>query len=300
MNRSICYSLIAVVMLGLMATVTAHSQCTHARQRAWVRVYDNGPARPDTLWFGFDSTATYGYNPSLCEIELPPPAPSGVFDRRWVNIPGREGWDIPDGMGQGFHLDYRAWVSRTKVDTHKIQFQPLIPPGYPMTVKWSPSRILGICDSARLIDEFDGALIDVPMSHGDSSIVIEEDAINTLLVIRYGQKPVITGVGDEQPDRLPRTFGLEQNYPNPFNPTTTIGFQLPVSGHVTLTVYNVLGQHVATLVDGMRNAGYAQIEWTGHDNHGNDVSSGVYLVRMSVQSGGGENFTAVRKLLLAR
>ena len=68
------------------------------------------------------------------------------------------------------------------------------------------------------------------------------------------------------------------NYPNPFNPSTTIKYSLPKAGHLKLSIFNVRGQLVKTLLDGVRPAGEDQtIVWDGSDNQGSSVSSGVYF-----------------------
>jgi hypothetical protein len=166
--------------------------CTRPPARAWLRVADTGAGK-DTLWFGFDSTATYGIDPTLCETELPPIPPAGVFDARFVNIPGREGWEPPLGLGQGVKDDYRIYVNRADIDTHKVLFQPTVPPGYPIVLRWSPTELLRMCDSARLIDAFAGFFVNVRMQAIDSARVTNS-AITNLLVIRYGQKPVPTRI----------------------------------------------------------------------------------------------------------
>jgi hypothetical protein len=90
---------------------------------------------------------------------------------------------------------------------------------------------------------------------------------------------------------LPIEFSLSQNYPNPFNPTTNVAYSLPVSGHVNLTVYNVLGQKVITLVDGHQEAGRDKVkEWDASNN-----SSGVYFYRLTT-----EQNTVTRKMLLLK
>ena len=84
-----------------------------------------------------------------------------------------------------------------------------------------------------------------------------------------------------QEDALPLQFGLAQNYPNPFNPRTTIGFVLPQAQHVTLEVYNLLGQRVVTLVDRPMGAGQHSVGF-----HAADLASGMYLYRLTgAQSG---------------
>jgi hypothetical protein len=82
--------------------------------------------------------------------------------------------------------------------------------------------------------------------------------------------------------QTPRHNGLTQNYPNPFNPETDIEYQIGDSGfpvHTTLTVYNLLGQEVRTLVDGVRNPGYYTVTWDGKNQFGSQVASGIYFCR---------------------
>ena len=83
---------------------------------------------------------------------------------------------------------------------------------------------------------------------------------------------------------LPEGFTLEPNYPNPFNPSTIIPYQLPISSHVRLEVFNVLGQHIATLVDGEQSAGFHTAAWDATDAAGQAVGAGVYIYRMMVGS----------------
>jgi Secretion system C-terminal sorting domain/Bacterial Ig-like domain len=100
----------------------------------------------------------------------------------------------------------------------------------------------------------------------------------------------VTGVDEKRLPRTPVEFSLEQNYPNPFNPSTTIRYQLPTRGYVALRVYNLLGQEVATLVNGVEEAGYRELQWTAKG-----LASGVYLYKL--QAG---NFVQIRKLILLR
>jgi len=82
--------------------------------------------------------------------------------------------------------------------------------------------------------------------------------------------------------RLPVEFSLHQNYPNPFNPETRIVFNIPVRSRVNISVFNMLGQNVAVLADEVYDAGGHAVVWSGTDESGYKVSSGVYLYKMTV------------------
>jgi hypothetical protein len=94
---------------------------------------------------------------------------------------------------------------------------------------------------------------------------------------------------------VPADYGLEQNYPNPFNPETRITYRLPEAGYVALTIYNVLGQEVARLVDGTREAGSHSVTWDGRDSRGQEVSTGVYMYRME-----SSHFVQAKRMLLVK
>lgn len=99
----------------------------------------------------------------------------------------------------------------------------------------------------------------------------------------------------EHPDVLPREFDLLPNYPNPFNPTTSFAVALPVPSHVTLEIYNLLGQRVVKLFDGPAPAGYLDLTWNGKDSRGRQVGSGVYFYKVEAQ-----DFRQVRKMVLLK
>ena len=80
---------------------------------------------------------------------------------------------------------------------------------------------------------------------------------------------------------LPQAWTLGQNYPNPFNPSTIIPYQVPTAAHVRLDVFNVLGQRLATLVNGERPAGVHTAAWDATDAAGRPVGAGVYFYRLS-------------------
>jgi hypothetical protein len=96
-------------------------------------------------------------------------------------------------------------------------------------------------------------------------------------------------------DILPTTFRLGQNYPNPFNPATAIDYDLPARAAVTLTVFDVLGRTVTTLVNEVQPAGQHIARWDGADYHGNPVASGVYFYRLIA-----DDSRLTRKMLLLK
>ena len=99
---------------------------------------------------------------------------------------------------------------------------------------------------------------------------------------------------------IPTKFSLAQNFPNPFNPTTEISFELPANANVTLKVYNLLGQEVATLVNSNREAGRHSIVWNALDQRGVQLASGVYIYRLEARASNGQNFIQTRRMVLLK
>ncbi len=88
---------------------------------------------------------------------------------------------------------------------------------------------------------------------------------------------------------------LHANYPNPFNPVTTLRYDLPQRAEVRLTVHDILGREVLTLVTGMQEPGYQQEVWDGRDHYGRPVPSGIYIARMVTP-----NYTKAIKMVLLK
>jgi hypothetical protein len=88
-------------------------------------------------------------------------------------------------------------------------------------------------------------------------------------------------------------LALRQNHPNPFNPTTTISFTLPGRASTTVSIYNIEGRLVVTLVDEILDVGFKEVTWDGRDARSNHVSSGVYFYRLTAG-----NRTLTKKMVL--
>lgn len=114
--------------------------------------------------------------------------------------------------------------------------------------------------------------------------------------LKVGEIKLFTAVNPAEVDAaIPAQYALRQNYPNPFNPDTRIQYDLPVHARVQLTVYNILGQEVARLVDRSMPAGYHTILWNGCDRFERPVPSGIYLCRLQT-----DRYVSVRKMFLLR
>lgn len=136
-------------------------------------------------------------------------------------------------------------------------------------------------------DQFIAALQDSMANATD--VYIPGDSASAIIT------PDATSV-EENNGAIPSAFSLDQNYPNPFNPTTNIVFRLPSSADVKLTIYNLLGQRVAVILDNKtQSAGKHTVQWDGRDEAGKRVSSGVYIYRIEAR-----DFTQSRKMLLMK
>jgi hypothetical protein len=101
----------------------------------------------------------------------------------------------------------------------------------------------------------------------------------------FGEAPLTVGTANvSMQDAIPVEVNLSQNYPNPFNPTTRIDYSVVSDGHVTLNVYDITGRLVSTLVDGYVDAGYHSVMWSGSDNNGIRLSSGIYFYSLQSES----------------
>ena len=115
-------------------------------------------------------------------------------------------------------------------------------------------------------------------------------SVNTEIIVRVGMQ--VLGI-DAEP--IPEVYALRQNYPNPFNPTTTLRYDLPEDALVNITIYDMMGRVVRTMVNTQQNAGFKSIQWNAINDAGSPVSAGLYLYM--IQAG---DFRQTKKMVLLK
>jgi len=96
-------------------------------------------------------------------------------------------------------------------------------------------------------------------------------------------------------NQLPHAFNLYNNYPNPFNPVTTLRYNLPEDALVNITIYDIMGRIVRTLINSQQNAGFKSIQWNATNDAGSPLSAGLYLYKIQA-----DNFVQIRKMVLLK
>ncbi|UCE20153.1 MAG: amidohydrolase family protein [Gemmatimonadota bacterium] len=108
-------------------------------------------------------------------------------------------------------------------------------------------------------------------------LVSEMTIVGGEIVYDAGLNPFTSVQSDEDQHNVPECFRLLQNHPNPFNPSTTIQFHIPLSTHVELSVYTILGERIRVLVNGRCDPGVNSVHWDGLDDAGKHTASGLYF-----------------------
>ena len=139
------------------------------------------------------------------------------------------------------------------------------------------------------------------------TIALEDNAQYYWIVIALDTDDFIVGSNDNTPNTMvvgtlsidgvdiPEVFALHQNYPNAFNPNTQIKYDLPEDALVNITIYDIMGRSIRSLVNSNQTAGYRSIRWDGKNNLGEGVSAGMYIYM--IQAG---EFRQVRKMVLLK
>ena len=192
-----------------------------------------------------------------------------------IKIPANISFQIGiiDAWGNQSYVDFPANQTTYELDRDGNWGQASIPVE-DIRGEWIDLRMLSY---EFVILEVNGAscefgLDDIYWDGGGAVSVIEDD---------YGKPPT--------------KYSLNNNYPNPFNPVTTLRYDLPENGHVNITIYDMLGRQVKTLINQAQDAGYRSVIWDATNDYGKPVSAGIYLYQ--IQAG---EYISTKKMVLLK
>jgi hypothetical protein len=225
-----------------------------------------------TLTLGAAHGATPGIDKGIDILEPPPPPP----------LPDRGGPTLGNAVlpteSIAAHFKNEVLTLKgcaTDIREPEAKEWKLAVSANDFTVNWSAADIPENLDLTLLID---GKAVDMR-----DQTSVSGDGASTIKILVNKKAP------------MPKVFALSQNMPNPFTRETEIKFQLPTDVHTTVTIYNLVGQSIRTLVNAPTKAGYHTVSWDGRDDSGAKVGNGVYFCKFHA----GE-FTAIKKLTILK
>ncbi len=251
----------------------------------------------DSLWYAFSDDFTpdgnvYQWNFIYRDAYN---GPGNVLNRiryneQWGGISYYDNWGWYDGEFTSTDLgvnvfsaaDPSSFIQTAEANGGAEFRRQTIPPGYELNVELD----LGRLSDLNYNPPDDGLYWGLRYVIEDGGYIYKEKEF--IADLETGQIVLINGVDDNS--QVPAKFELEQNYPNPFNPSTNINFTISAKSNVKLSVYNLLGQKVATLMDKPLTAGQYHVTFNG-----SDLPSGIYFYRL--QSG---KYSQTRKMLLMK
>ena len=155
----------------------------------------------------------------------------------------------------------------------------------------SHKNINGVNDNEVWLYEVVNGGHEWPGAYGNMDINASEEIWNFFTLVVEDS----SNIHIENEGQHPTAFALLQNYPNPFNPTTTLRYDIPENSHVTITIYDMLGRQVKTLINQTQDSGFKSVIWDATNDYGKPVSAGVYLYK--IQAG---EFVQTRKMVLLK
>ncbi|NKB71811.1 MAG: T9SS type A sorting domain-containing protein [Candidatus Latescibacteria bacterium] len=269
---------------------------------------------PSDGWFQYEFVVHFGLGEHTTVEQLEIRWPSGQVDFI-SNIPADQKIRVVEGRGEWYPAPRTVWTAEPpasvaygqSVDFVAVARPTLFEPTATITSVVADLSRLGGPDAVPLTDQGDGTYrLESTFTIGGESelrdvsvLILQETSlgehwINLSRNIEVQDDP-FTAVLETRDGTVPDDFALNQNFPNPFNAGTVIQFSLPTASPVDLSVFNLAGQKVARLAEGLRTAGQYRLEWDGRDDGGRELASGVYLYRLQA-----EDRIETRKLLLLR
>ncbi|MBI4547076.1 MAG: T9SS type A sorting domain-containing protein [Ignavibacteriae bacterium] len=216
-----------------------------------------------TLYVGDESMTRH----PASAYELPPPAPEGM-DARFAS---QQMVEIHPSKLEG-ELSYRVLIRNA---------------AYPLTLNWEMKKEGSV--QYQLTYLSGGKEVASKIMNGKGSVRIPQ-ADELMIKVRSADAG------------LPKSFSLGQNYPNPFNPSTVIDYALPEDAYVSLKIFNIAGQEIVSLVDGIQTAGYHSVSWSSRNLSQAQTGTGVYFYQLIATSTSNPkvSFNEVRKMVLVK
>ena len=224
---------------------------------------------------GVAEDATNGFDPEYDIAEAPNP-PGGeyvtmsTYHQDWPTVLGeRYSKDVKSPVING---GYNEWIFTIETSSDEVE------------ITWLFEDIP---------DEYE-----IGYNYTDGMFFADMRAIESLVVPNGSELIVRVGaelLASESSDLLPQVYSLHQNYPNPFNPVTSIYFDVPKAGNVNISVYDMLGRKIKTLVNEHLNPGFLNVQWNATNELSQPVSAGVYIYTIEAGS-----FRQTRKMILLK
>ncbi len=212
--------------------------------------------------------------------------------------------EIGDSLMWSFSITNKGTASLIVLDIYsESQAFQVSSLSFPLVLSSGSSQTIGITFKPTSVD-----------SESVSLRITSNDPRQPIAIVALSGRHMTAVEHRDETSPLPSDYGLSQNYPNPFNPTTTLSYTIPVqsikskvesgegtlnlgpsTSYVTLRIYNVLGQEVATLVNGLRQPGTYSVVWDAVNNFDGSIPGGIYFYRL--QAG---DFSATRRMVYMR
>ena len=203
----------------------------------------------------------------------------------------------PNEIAQGTQLHVN-WLSSLDVDNDDVSYGFVLYGG-PYSLE-TPVLIDSVVSDTVIHLSYENLAIALgyigeSVLNGDWTVFATDGVDTTLSDDIWNITLDATGVLSVDGELIPREFALYQNYPNPFNPTTTLRYDLPQDTEVLITIYDIRGREVLTLVNDHQTAGYRLIQWNAINSFGESVSAGMYIYMIQA-----DDFRQVKKMVLLK
>ena len=278
---------IAVLDSGISVTIPVHDAPVQQERTDDEEVQENwmisisasteNGLKNDLLSIGYDQQASDGFDPAFDAFKPPVSANPDHVSLFML----RPEWGHP--FGDKFVKDIRSDLPESGFYEWRISLESSESQA---ALGWTITDVPEEYEVGYSLDG--GGFYHDLRSVGDDDIITI--SVGSDLIVRVGSS--VLGIGG---DPVPDVYALKQNYPNPFNPITKIQYQLPQDNIVKLSVYDIMGRKVKTLVNSTQSAGYKTIVWDATNDQGSMVSAGMYIY--TIEAG---DFRKTKKMILLK